>query len=195
MKHKAKQNSSAKPFVFSLTSITFCIVCGLALSFYHTGTLFYEGVSVMRNISFESLSFVSAFANAVKSDLLFCLCVMVFSGGFPTVIIPPLLFAFKLFSLGITVGLAAKCCVFEKATGVFLSVFFSNILSIPLYAAIVFISLGFFDGIRHKNFYSHNMAKNYFLFTAKIFLVFVFMCISQLIQCGLGALTLKIGTF
>lgn len=191
MKQDSTLNDFKKVFLLGSGAIVFCVFAGILIANKYPDSVFSEGVSVLSRISFEKTTFSKAFFRSMCMDFAYCCIILLFSTGFPGIFVPGMYIITKSFFLGVTTGLASGFCTADRAIHICFAVFASNILILPLYLMLFFISLNysakvFSDGVSP----SHNL-KGYLLFAAKVFTVFILMCIAECIQSALGIFILK----
>lgn len=176
-------------FVLCISLVGVCIFAGVLVSFRTAGGAFADAAGFVTNISFEETAFSASYKRALVSDLIFCVAVLVFGAGFPLSVLPGGYILFKGFLLGVTAGLAARCCVMKDAVSIFFAIFISNFLVLPLYILLFLAALGF--SYRACGLAAGDKMRGYLGFSIKVPVFFALMCAAEFIQIGTGVLVLK----
>lgn len=190
MKYDTSSIKLNRVIILIFAFLSLLISLGLLASFQLKGDMLSKGTTIINNISSEGLTFSKAVTAAIKMHLCYAIATLLISGGYPSVVLPGLYIMFKAFSLGLTLGLAAKGCVLTKALSICLAVFVSNILVLPLYIIMFLISLRFVKKLRCTP--NVSFGGLYFSFVGKVLLLFGAMCIAECIQSALGVLILNV---
>ena len=188
MEEKIKSVGYIKLYIVSVAVCLVCIVASVIISALWAGGVLAEGLDAVRKISFKGTQFSSSLKNALAADASYCLAIILLSMPLP--VIPAIYIALRCVSVGITLGLAAKCRVMKDVIMISTGAFASNILTLPLYVLLFVIavkySLGVYCG--HKDIKEIVVA--YAGIWLKTSLVFALMCIAECIQMGVGAFVL-----
>ena len=185
-------NSGYKTDYKNILMLSFCIaviliIVGTTVSFNSTADLFLKGALQVRNASFEEISFANAFRVALKGHIIYTLAVLIFAGGFQGIIVVSGFLVFKTFSIGATLGLVARECIFQKAAGICFGVLISNIIILPLYI-IMFLVLFFYTVSDSGKSSFKDATRNYFSFAMKVIAIFAVLCAAECVQSALGTL-------
>ncbi len=190
MKYDSNTIRLNRAVILIFAFLSLLISLGLLTSFQFKGDMLSRGTHIINNVSWEGLTFFETVTDSIKIHLLYTVATLLISGGYPSVVLPGLYIIFKAFSLGVTLGLAAKGCVLIKALSICLAVFVSNILVLPLYIIMFLISLRFVKKLRSAP--NLSFGGLYFSFAGKVLLLFGAMCIAECIQSALGVLILNV---
>ena len=173
-------------FTVTLSFVLIVISAGYITAIKTAGGMFSESFLIIRDISFDTVSFMESFSKAVYMHFWYTFSIMIFSGNFPGSLAPGIFLLYRSFSIGVCVGLACAGCVFLKAAGICFSVFISNVLVFPIYVIMFFMSF------RHtREQYSGKLINRYFSFAAKKIFFFAALCAAECIQSFLGTVVLK----
>jgi len=176
-------------FMLCLSLAGACIFLGVLISFRTAGGTFAEAAQLVGNISFDGINFADSLKRALLADMAYCFAVFIFSAGFPLSVLPGGYVLVKSFLLGVTAGLAARCCVMKEALSIFFAIFISNVLILPIYILLFIISVKF--SYKTCAYPVKDKMAEYCGFSLKVIIFFAVMCIFEVVQIGTGVLVLK----
>ena len=187
---KEKDSTAGYVRIYAVTTAIslLCIVVSMIFAAGRAGGVFSFGLEAVRNMGFKETTFSTSFKNALTSDFIYCTLIVMLSMPLP--VIPAIYIAMRCVSLGVTLGLAAKCRVLKDILMISLGAFASNILTLPLYILLFVLSVRFSLGISSLGRNFREYAVSYLGLVLKTATIFALMCIAQCIQMGLGVFIL-----
>ena len=188
MKENFNTERYAKLYKLSMAIALIFIFVSMVISARGAGGMFSPSVPSMRRLGFEELKFSESLGKAVLADAVYFVLVVLFSSPFPVV---PMLFVLaRCISIGVTVGIAAKCRIMKDAAMISLGAFASNVLILPLYLLLFVMSVNYSSQVLSLNAGPGEFASEYGRFMLRAALVFALMCVAECLQMGAGVLIL-----
>lgn len=182
---RAAKDDSGCLVMFFLSVLFFAASIALGMfTAYHMSDTLYETLAGYVNSALDAkIGFKAVFFNAVKSDFRYTVLVLVSALSIYSSFFPLLMTGFKGFSSGLAVAVAARAI--EKTSGVTafsFAVFFSCVLTVPVYILMFMLCLKFAGRNRMSAEPFGIKAKNYMEFSAAVMLLFAALCIIDCLQ-------------
>lgn len=187
----APKNSSRPATAFFLSALffVFTVAAGIFVSYRLDVKLFETLSQYLTAALSEKAEFKEIFLNAVKCDFRYSLIVLVCALSIYSSFFPFAVIGFKGFSSGLAVALASRSLGTLLKTFVFsFSVFFSSVLTVPVYVLMFVMGCKFAARNRRSTEPKGKKFKNYLEFFAAVLILFAILCFVDLLQASLGLL-------
>jgi len=187
----APKNGSRPATAFFLSGLFFVltVVAGIFVSYRLDAKLCEDLSQYLTEALSKKAEFKEVFKNAVKCDFRYSLVVLVCAIGIYSSFLPLLGIGFKGFSSGLAVALASLSLgTLSKTVAFSFSVFFSSILTVPVYVLMFVMGVKFAARNKKSTEPKGKKLKNYMEFLFAVAILFAVLCIIDLLQASLGLL-------